>query len=242
MKTYKKGQGLICINSHSTPLKEYATYRVEYTFGSGVYVKLEGIRGAFSPDRFIKLIPNSLYIGCTVVCIEPYFYYGDPIISVDDQLIIDSFTPDGKVKFKELPSYEFNQNHFVSLASQEKQKIDPIEDLVDEPKVKQDFFFSTPTGVLPVKELINALKYIDGDGSFVVGHDSDDETTFWVYKDKIEYVNSTLEIGDVVNHIESNRAGVVYLIGDGWVHVRFWDGGKHTFPVEGNDFKIMRKD
>ncbi|ADQ53268.1 hypothetical protein 65p260 [Aeromonas phage 65] len=73
-----------------------------------------------------------------------------------------------------------------------------------------------------------------GDGVFEMWRNDNFETV-WTYKEK-----EILDIGNIVNHKDTDRNGVVYKVDDEGIHVRFWDGGREVFQNEA--LRLVRGD
>ncbi|UYD59154.1 hypothetical protein HPMBJEAJ_00039 [Aeromonas phage avDM6] len=168
---------------------------------------------------------DGIYIGCEMVCVEPVIFHGLSLVDVGTKVIVYGY--DGIDILIQVP-HQLNPFREWSIPKKYFKLV--------EYKEPAHFSFTTNSNFITVQQMRNVLSRIgDGDGVFEKWHSGDFETV-WTYKEEIP----KLSCGDIVNHIDTDRNGVIYNVDETGIHVRFWDGGKEVFQK--GDLRLVRGD
>jgi len=172
--------------------------------------------------------PNDgIYIGCEMVCVETVRFHGYIAIDVGTKVVVNGYDGVDLTIATDTANHPLNPYGEWKLPKKYFKLI--------KHKEPTPFSFTTNSNFITVQQMRNALSHVgDGNGVFEMWN-SGVFGTVWTYKEK-----EILDIGNIVNHKDTDRNGVVYKVDDEGIHVRFWNGGREVFRNEA--LRLIRGD
>lgn len=170
--------------------------------------------------------PNDgICIGCEMVCVETVRFHGYLVVDVGTKVTVIDYDGVDLTIVTDTANHPLNPYGEWKLPKKYFKLI--------KHKEPTPFSFTTNSSFITVQQMRNALSHV-GDGVFEMWRNDNFETV-WTYKEK-----EILDIGNIVNHKDTDRNGVVYKVDDEGIHVRFWNGGREVFQNEA--LRLVRGD